>query len=175
MINRRTLIILASNLLLVTLAQVANHALTGTGIHLLIYGILVVFPVINLPYGQGLLVVVLTGLWIDAGSAAGFGLFLMLLAALQLAAGRVQLKLHRENPGHRLALALGGNTALFFVLVPVFGLSQGFSTTYLLRVGVDFLASNLVILVIGGWFFDFQHALLSLVGINIYEEELENA
>ena len=175
MINRRTLIILLCNLMLVTFTQGVNHALSGTGIQFMTYGLLVIFPAMNLLYPHGLFVVILTGLWLDAGTATGFGMFILLLLALHFIASRISLQLHRENKSHAVMLALGANAGLFLVLALYLGHPHGYSPTYLGRVGVDFLCSNLLILCIANWFFQLQHSSLLLLGINIYEDELEQA
>lgn len=175
MINRRTLIILACNLVLAGLVQLVNHAISATGIQIMIYGLLVVFPAMNLLYPHGLFVVLVTGLWLDAGAATGFGMFVLLFVALHLVFVRISMQLHRENRAHALMLALGGNAALFAILAFYLGQPHGWSPVYLARIGVDFLCSNLIILGVARFFFQLQHSALLLAGINIYEDELEQA
>ncbi len=173
MIEPRYLILILSNLVLIASTQLANHGLSITGITLLPYGLLVVFPAIHLPVVPAFLIAVFTGLWIDASYPVSLGLFVFLLPVLTYFALRLRIKLQRDNPWHGLSLGLALNAALILALALALGFPQLANPAYWGRLAVDFVAGQIVVFAVARWFFDFQFRLLQLTGIDILEEELE--
>ncbi len=173
MLKRRILIVLVCNLGFIFLVQLFNHAMTGTSLVLFPYGILVVFAAMNLRFSQGLLIAIITGLWMEGSYPSPFGWFLFLMVLIFALASRLRLRLHRENRAHSLFLGLGLNTFIYLLCCLVLGQWLVTSPLYWLRVAVDLLYSSLVIVFISTWFLEFQVSLLHLVGINIYQEEID--
>ena len=173
MIDARYLILLLSNIALIACTQLVNHGLSSTGISITPYGLLVVFPAIHLPVFPAFAIAFVSGLWIDAGHPSNPAVFVYALPLLTYLALRLRIKLQRENRFHGLLLAQALNGLLIFALALSFGFAHGASPVYWTRIAVDFAVSQLVLLLVTRWFFEFQYSMLRLAGIEILEDELE--
>ncbi|HEY5551577.1 MAG TPA: hypothetical protein VIK52_06805 [Opitutaceae bacterium] len=166
----RWIIPFAANLLLIVIAREANHHLAQVGVSILLGGLVLPVVALRLSQGPGLLVVVLTGLAMDALGPAAFGSSAILLAAALLALRAIRHRLMRESMSTHFAVALLANL-LLFVAQPILGGSiSAYATSTPSRIVVDLLLSQVAVIALAWWFFALQGRALVLWGVNLSEE-----
>jgi len=173
-LDLRWLVVLLANLLLWWLVGTANNYLSSfsflwldyCSVHLYVSGLFVVFSALRLSSKQGWIAVLLTGLMTDAVEPVPFGtsMFLLGLVYATLLYGRRRFP--REGSIFGIVLALFANLflmiALSFLLV---GANPSPGEAWL-RIFVDLLASQLVILLITPWFLALQKQGMDLLHIH---------
>jgi len=170
----RWLVVFLANLLLWSLIGTANHYLSRfsflwidyCSIHLYVGGLFVVYPALRLSSKQGWIAIALTGLMMDALEPVPFGtdMILLGLAYATLLYGRRRFP--REGSVFGIVVALFAN--LFLVICLSFmliGASPRPAEAWI-RIFVDLLASQALILLITGWFIALQDRSMELVGIH---------
>jgi len=172
--SRKVLILILCNILLVWLLQTVNHGLSRFQWHLILPGLLITFPALNLKLAPALFCLGFSGLWMDAGSPAPFGLFTILFIASLFLVFRIRVRFHRENRGHALLLCHFLNFIVGFAMAVFLAGSLWSNTAYWLRWLLDMAASHLVLLFVATWYFQLQYHSLRLAGVDIYQDELEN-
>lgn len=170
----RWLIVLLANLLLWWLAGLANSYLGRfsflwidyVSVHLYLGGLLVVYGALRLDRKHGLIATVLTGLMIDAGTPIPFGTSLLLLGLVHATLLYGRQRFPREGAVFGIVVALFANLfliiALSFLLV---GANPRPGEAWL-RIFVDLLASQLVIVLVAPWFLALQDRAMALVQIH---------
>lgn len=162
----RWLIVFAANLLLWWLVGLANDALANSAVHLYVGGLFVVYASLKLDYKHGFIAVALTGLMFDAAEPVPFGtsLFLLGLVHATLLYGRRQFP--REGAVFGIVVAQLTNLFLFIALSFLLVGGNPRPGEAWLRLFVDLLASQLVILLIAPWFLALQGRAMELVRIH---------
>lgn len=170
----RWLVVLLANLLLWWLAGAANHYLGGfsflgldyCSIHLYVGGLFVVYPALRLNSKQGWIAVLLTGLMTDAIEPVPFGTGMLLLGFVYATLLYGRRRFPREGSVFGTVLALFANLflmiALSFLLV---GANPRPGEAWV-RIFVDLLASQAVILLITPWFLALQQRGMDLLRIH---------
>jgi rod shape-determining protein MreD len=162
----RWLIALLANLLLWWLVGTANHYLANFGVHLYVGGLFVVYAALRLDRKHGLIAVVLTGLMVDAAEPVPFGTSLVLLGLVHATLLYGRQRLPREGAVFATVVALFSNlfltVALSFLLV---GANPRPGEAWL-RIFVDLLASQLVLLVITPWFLALQAQAMTFARVH---------
>ncbi len=170
----RLLIILAANFLLLWLVISVNLTLSAWQFTLSLPALFVVFPALNFKPAPAVIAALVTGFLFDAAYPVPFGLHALLFSLATGALLQVRRRLHREKPAHRLYLT----HALNAVLVVAFSLYMGreflFSLPYWIRVASDLVLAHLLLLLVAPWFFSLQFHSLEGLGIQIYQDEIEN-
>lgn len=141
-----------------------NHALSPLALTLTMPGLLIAFAALRLPFGSGLTVGLLTGLFLDSMAPVGFGRHAAILGLAFCLIHRVRGRLPREE-------TLVGVVAALFVNLGVFVLLAFLDLGELpdpgagaLRLLADLLVSQLATALIGPWFLALQRRSLQLVG-----------
>ncbi len=160
------LIFAAANILLFALTAMVNDRLASWSVTVFIVGPCVVWPALRLPPLELAGCVALTGLAADAQLPTPPG-FLMCL----LAAGAVLILLLRPWLGQargtqQIGLAWLLN-ALYFAAFTAWALArnQAGGTAFWEHLAVDFCLSQILVLPVALWLFDFQNFALSLAGL----------
>ena len=141
-----------------------NHALSPFAITLTAPGLLVVFAALRLPLRTGLILVGLTGLWLDASAPEAFGRDALLLGLAFCVLHGIRVRLPREELLVGVVAALFINLGVFaaLALLDLGGLPD--PGTGALRLLADLIASQLVTILLGPWFLALQSRALDLVG-----------
>ncbi|MDI1249845.1 MAG: hypothetical protein PSV13_13350 [Lacunisphaera sp.] len=162
----RWLLVFAANLLLWWLVGLANDYLSRYSLHLYVGGLFVVYSSLQLDRKHGLIAVALTGLLFDAAEPVPFGtsLFLFGLIHATLLYGRRQFP--REGSVFGIVIAQLANLFLFIALSFLLVGANPNPAGAWLRLFVDLLASQLVILLIAPWFLTLQARLMDLARIH---------
>lgn len=167
---RRILVGFLAGALLHQLALQLNHALAGWQLHVWLGGLVVALPALRLAYREGTWIVGLTGLLFDSTTPVPFGLHAALFLLAHLIIHRVRARFATEENIVGVFIALIANLALFLVfafgrfsVLPELG-------TLGLRLFSDLLLSQLLIALIGSWFFALQVRLLDLSGAGLRDD-----
>jgi rod shape-determining protein MreD len=162
----RWLIVFLANLLLWWLLGVANNYLATSGVHLYVGGLFVVYAALRLDYRHGLIAIVLTGLLMDAVTPVPYGttLFLLGLVHATLLYGRQRFP--REGAVFGIVVALFANLFLVIALSFLLVSANPRPAQAWLRIFMDLLASQLLILILTPWFLALQDRVMALVQIH---------
>jgi len=156
----------AANILLLALTAMVNDGLAGWSLSLFIAGPCVVWPALRLPPPALLGCLALSGLAADAQlpTPPGFLMILFLAGALL-----IQLALPwlgSMQRARQIGLAWLVN-ALYFAVFTSWAVvrNQAHGVAFWEHAAVDFFLSQLIVLPVTLWFFDFQNSLLALAGL----------
>ncbi|OAM87145.1 hypothetical protein AW736_24250 [Termitidicoccus mucosus] len=159
---RTPIIVILCGILLCTVAAQLNHYLSSLHISVFVGGLLVVFPALRLRHRHGWRIIVPLGLWCDAATPLPFGLLTMLLLLAHAVIFQLRSRIPRAEPLVGVAVALIANIALFAAVAIFCALRLDAPSGLALRLFVDLLASELLIALIGPWFFAVQEHALAL-------------
>jgi len=175
-LDRYWLVLVAANLVLLALGAMVNDGLAGWSVSVFFIGPCVVWPALRLSPGWLLLCLGISGLAGDAAlpTPPGFLLSLFLLGAIFILA--IRTRLGRIRRTQQIGLAWLLNAAYFAAFTgwavsrhPVFG------PAFFERVAVDFGLSQIVVLPVALWFFDFQESALAFAGLTAATPRAEEA
>lgn len=162
--TRQILVLLLCTGGLVTLLGQLNHGLSALAITLTAPGLLVAFAALRLALKPGLLVALLTGLWLDAVSGGVFGHQAFLLGLAFCLLHRVRARLPREETIVGVVAAIFVNLALCIVVASMRLDDLPDPASGAIRLLVDLVASQLFTALIGPWFLALQTRALALAG-----------
>jgi rod shape-determining protein MreD len=160
----RAFITFLTLLLLWALVAQINHYLAPLQIYLFVGGLFVTYAALRLPLGAGFAAVMAGGMLCDAAGApvGAFGTQALLFALALAVIHSVRDRMARDETLIRVAIALVANLGLFlafsFVRIAVAPMP---SVTWV-RLFLDLLCSQVVVVLIGPWFFALQHRALEL-------------
>lgn len=160
----RWLIVFLANLVLLWLVGLANHAFSHTSflwidyvsVHFYIGGLLVTYAALRLDRMDGLMAVALTGLAYDAMEPVPFGTSLVLFGLVHATLVYGRQRFPREGEIFSIVLALLANLFLFLALSVVLVGANPRPGEAWLRLFLDLLASQTLILAITPWFLALQ-------------------
>ena len=163
-VDPRWFIVLLANLLLWWLVGTANHYLSQfsflwiehCSLHLYLGGLFVVFSALRLDGRQGWIAIMLTGLMMDSLEPVPFGSQMILLGLVYATLLYGRRRFPREGAIFGIVVALFGNLFLIIALSFLMIGTNPRPGEAWMRVFVDLLASQFVILLITPWFLALQ-------------------
>lgn len=175
-INRYWLVLAAANILLLALTAMVNDGLAGWSLSIFLAGPCVVWPALRLGPGYLLLCLACSGLAGDAPlpTPPGFLMTLFIAGAGLILAYRPQLGGLRRSQQIGLAWLCNG---LFFAVFTLWAMLHNGSVhrAFFERTCVDFCLSQIIVLPVTSWFFDFQESVLVLAGLTATPPRAEKA
>lgn len=172
-INPRFWIPIISNGFIFLLIGLFNTSVSFAYIYVFIPGLFPLFLAFNRPDSTGLVGCTLTGFLFDSMTPVPMGLFATLFACLHAGALVFSKRVHRENPLQYVSVAFVMNTICWIAVTLFVADGLIFDLKFFGRFFLNFLLSQIVIIPIAWWYFDFQAALLrALFGIHIFDEDL---
>ncbi len=162
----RWLVVFGSNLLLLWLYGLGNHALGDYGVYLYPGGLLTVYAALRLDVRNGYLSTVLTGFACDALMPVPFGTSVALLAFVHTTVFYGRQRFPREEPIFATVAALVANLFLFLVLSFFLVARNPRPAGAWLRLFSDLIASQLVLGLITPWFWALQNRTFALLRQN---------
>ena len=173
-VDPRWLIVLLANLLLWWMVGTANHYLgcfsplwlDYCSIHLYLGGLFVIYPALRLDSKQGWIAIVLTGLMMDALEPVPFGTDMLLLGLVYATLLYGRRRFPREGSIFGIVVALFANLFLMIALSFLLVGANPRPGEIWLRIFVDLLASQFVILVITPWFLALQERTMEIMRIH---------
>jgi hypothetical protein len=162
----RWLIVFGANLLLWWLLGLVNHYLAGISLHCYVGGLFVVYAALRLDYRHGLAAVLLTGLLIDAAAPVPYGTSMMLLGLVHATLIYGRRRFPREGAVFGIVVAMFANLFLFIVLSFLLAGGNPRPGAAWLRLFVDLLASQLLLVVVTPWFLALQDRAMALIAVH---------
>ncbi len=165
-INRYWLVLAVANILLLALTAMVNDGLAGWSVSLFLAGPCLVWPALRLGPGYLFLCLALSGLAGDAPlpTPPGFLMTLFIGGAYLIQANRARLGRLRRS--QQIGLAWVCNGLLFAAFTIWARVQHGpIHWAYFERIIVDFSLSQIIVLPVTLWFFDFQESVLGLAGL----------
>jgi rod shape-determining protein MreD len=159
-----------ANFLLLFLSGQINHYLAPLPLSIFVAGLCLPIAGLRLRFQPGLLAMLLTGLLCDASRPVPFGSSALLLGGLFTVWHGYRSRLPREGIRSAVTGALLANLVLFIAQPFLVGASLAAASATAGRVFVDFLASQVAVVLLGPWFFALQERALLLWGVNLAEE-----
>jgi rod shape-determining protein MreD len=162
----RWLIVFLANALLWWLVGLANNYLSTPSVHFYVGGLFVVYSALRLDHRHGLVAVLLTGLLVDAVEPVPYGTSMLLLGLVHATLVYGRRRFPREGALFGIVVALFANLflviALSFLLV---GANPRPGTAWV-RIMLDLLASQVLLVVVTPWFLSLQDRAMELVAIH---------
>ena len=162
----RWLIIFLANLLLWWLVGLANNYLAPHAVHLYVGGMFTVYAALRLDRRHGLIATVLTGMLFDAAMPVPFGTSVILFGLVHATLLSGRQRFPREGAVFGIVVAQLANLFLFIALTFLLVGANPRPADAWLRIFVDLLASQLVILLVTPWFLALQDRAMALVSIH---------
>lgn len=171
--DKRSLLLFASNALLLHLMLLINSSITFVGFNLFILGPLFIIAPLYLRADQFFITSLLTGFWVDAALPTPFGLITLLLLTLGSLILLIRLRFRAEKNFHPALLAHLANFITALTLF-YFSVSGSFSDLFILLSTsfIELALSHLALLFIAPWFFNFQRSLFSIFETKTEPESL---
>jgi cell shape-determining protein MreD len=150
-------------LLYLALAEV-SHLLSRWALGLHFESLLILFPALFLPAGQGLVLCLLFALLLGVHAPVPLGMTLLTFCLLWNLAGRMRSRLRREHPGHLAGLGA------FLQALQVLGWSFAFASlqaapaAFWWRATAELLVSAALVALLAGWWCRWQYRLLDEFG-----------
>ena len=160
--------LLANGFLSLALTEL-NHHLAGWSITLLLPAAFVLFAGLNLSYLHGLTACMLTGLLHDAALPVPDGFFTLTLPTLHLAFHRFRSKLHKKGGLGTALLAQVLNFGALILLAISLSYERESILSHLPSVLMQVFLSQILLLLIGLYFLEFQRKLVTLTGAGFLE------
>ncbi len=162
----RWLIVFLANFLLWWLVGLANNYFATSGVHLYVGGLFVVYASLRLDHRHGLIAIVLTGLLIDAVEPVPYGTSMLLLGLVHATLLYGRRRFPREGAVFGIVVALFANLFLVIALSFLLVGANPHPASAWLRIFVDLLISQLLLLIITPWFLALQDRTMELVAIH---------
>lgn len=171
--DKRSLLLFASNVLLLHLMLLINSSITFVGFNLFILGPIFIIAPLYLRADQFFITSLLTGFWVDAALPTPFGLVTFLLLTIGSLILLIRLRFRAEKNFHPALLAHLANLITGLTLF-YFSVSANFSDVVLLLSTsfIELAISHLVLLFLAPWFFNFQRSLFSIFDTKTEPESL---
>jgi cell shape-determining protein MreD len=156
----RTLILFATQLILWVLVSQLNHSLSDAHVYLFLAGLYLTFGAITQPFGAGLASAMMIGAVCDANAPIAFGTHVMLFGLTHVLICRLRGRIPRDDTVSRVVIAVLTNLAVFLAL----SLSRMAHSPVIAanwpRLLWDLICSQVLITLIGPWFFALQERAL---------------
>ncbi len=170
-IELRTIVAAAITLLVLFLVGEGNHYLSPLNTHLYVAGLLITFPILRFSYRQGFVFIVLIALFYDSAAATPFGISLILFLLAHTVIYSLRSRFPREETSAALAVALLINGSLFLALALIQSTDNPAPAVYWRRAIADLFLSQIVVIILAGWFFSLQIEALRYFGIHLENEQ----
>lgn len=161
--DKRSLILFFSNAILLQLMLMINSSNVWIGINLFFLGPIFIIAPLYLRADQFFISTLLTGFWVDAALPTPFGSMTLLLLCIGTLLLMTRRRFRAEKNFHPSLLALLANLIAGFYLF-FLSLSHDFTLFFSLfsTSFLELIFSQLVLLFIAPWFFNFQRSLFIL-------------
>ncbi len=163
---RRTLIHVASLVLLWAMVGQANHALTGMRVYLFVGALFVIHAGLLQPRRSGRIAVLLGGFICDASTPVIFGTHALLFGLAHAVVYRLRDRVPREDNVSRIVLALMVNLGLFLAFSFTQIHRSPAPAAVWPRLLIDLLCSQVFLALITPWYLALQSRALVLARVD---------
>ncbi len=169
--RRQILALLLGNYLLIAVTSQVNHAFSPWQLRLSLGGLLVAPATLSVGFRAGATVAFLTGLLLDATAPVWFGTHALLLLAAHAVLYSQRSGLAREETVVAVVAALLANLGIWLALAFFLGASLSLPGSAAVRLLAELGCSQIVLALIGPWFFSLQVRLLTMAGAKLRPDE----
>ena len=172
LVDIRWIPLLVTNVIVILMTQYLNGLLSPLLVYMYIGAALIISPALLLDYKGGVAVVILTSFFLDAGTTGIFG-----LATPMLLLGFVLIYITRSNVrqnsmSQNIILALCANAVFFLVMALTLpGESIPLDRVYWQHMAIDFMVSEIAILLVVPYLHLSNIAILDALNLNPVREE----
>ena len=153
-------------LALILLSQI-NQSLGSVSLFLFVNGLLVTFPALFMPLGQGMAAVILLTVFYDSGESWKLGTSLIpnlvIFTVIHTTRDRIQF----QNIRVCKLVVLAANLVLFLYYTILAGSNYGVTAPFVFLNLVHLLVSELVLLVVGGWLISYHKDVLQMFQVDV--------
>ena len=160
--DRRVLIFLATNFLLLQLMLLVNSGITFAAINLFILGPACIFPALYLRADHFFVTAIITGLWIDAALPSLFGIMTVLIPTIGTLILLTRRRFRAEKNFHPCLLAHLANFTLVLAIIYTLILEGASSYNLVIIQSIELALSHLILLFVAPWFFNLQRLLFRI-------------
>lgn len=153
-------------LALVLLSQL-NQSLASVSLFLFVNGLLVAFPALFLPLGQGMATVVLLSVFYDSGESWGMGTSILPYLTTFTIIHYLRDRIQYQNIRVCKLVVLAANLVLFIYYTILAGSNYGVTAPFVFLNLVHLLVSELVLLVVGGWLISYHKDVLQMFQVDV--------
>ncbi len=171
--QRRILVLFGCGLVLWFLISQVNHYLAPARLYVWVGGLYVTFAATRLASQEGLYASFLTGLLLDAVAPVAFGLHAFLFGIAHIVLVRLRHRFAGDVTIVAATVALLTNLALFVVFTVTQLGAMGESAAVGLRLLMDLVVSQCVLVLLAPWYFAFQSRALEIVGAGLRVDPAE--
>ena len=160
---RRFLVIFATSVILWAMIAQVNHVLSSTHIYVFVGGLFVAYSALTFPLTAGMLCSIVAGMLCDAAEPVTVGTFVLLYATAHAVIFNIRNRIPRDEMMARVLVGLFANLGIFLSLCFVQIIHAPALAAAWPRILVDLIVSQLLIALIGPWYFALQSAALKLI------------
>lgn len=158
--NFTWIICLFANCLLIYLTQLVNHSLAVVSLPLFTLGLTLIFPVLYLPYLQGLIATLITALFFDSTeSTVSFGVSYYILGIAFTTIYCIYHHFKLYSALHTVLLIQFTNLSLIIIYHLILNFENGFNPHLFYKLFQVIIASKIVLLLTSTWFLNLQATL----------------
>lgn len=168
----RALILFGTNALLLFLTLQVNSALANWSLYLVLLGPMIVLPALYMRHSSFFVCTLATGLWVDAGLPAPFGLFTISFLCIGTLLFMARSRFRTEHNYHPILLAHVINFFAILLLMLAMGWGLFTSSGFWMHALITLLFSHLALLVIAPWFFNLERLLFEICRVETEPEDL---
>lgn len=174
-LDRKAIILIATNILLLLLTQMVNHSLAQHAVFLSVASLFIIPAILQLSSRWGMLTVAIQGLLIDSTlPTEHYGLHFILFITLFTLLSYFRSAIRRANLFQVIMVCVAINGSIM-ILLGIFMSPEGLlsETAYWIRILTDFLFSSVLLLLITNWFISLQEDILFFFGADLEPNEEE--
>jgi len=169
--TRTIFILLTCCVILWACVSQLNHYLAPLHLSLFVGGLLVTFPALRLDFRTGWWSSLLIGLLIDSSTSVPFGFHGLLFVAAHIGVFNLRGRFPREETSFGIVIALMANLVLYMVISVALVHRSPELFDMIPRLLIDLLVSEILVLLLAGWFFALQERSLELAGVSLRREQ----
>lgn len=153
-------------LALILLSQL-NQSLSTVSLFLFINGLLITFPALYFPLGQGVATLFLLSIFYDSGESWKLGTSLLPNLVVFTAIYHLRDRIQYQNRRVYTLVIMISNAALFLYYTTLAATNYGVTAPFVFLNLLHLLVSELVLLVVSGWLIAYQKDVLQMFNINV--------
>lgn len=161
------LVIFLLHMVILLLLSQLNQSLGTVSLFLFLNGLLIAFPALFLPFGQGIASAVLLSVFFDAGESWSIGTSLIPCLVTFTVIYYIRPRINFQEPGVFKSVVLIANLVLFVYYTVLAGLRFGTSSSFVLLNLTHLVFSQLVMFMFSGWLLAYHKAVLAMIEVDV--------
>ena len=164
-VDLKWFIVILGNCLLLFFTHLTNDTLAPLSLNLYFYGLFVFYPAVRLDFLGGLTSIIITGLIIDSTGGYTMGTNTLTLTFIFTFWSWFREEFNAHSPWHNVLIVQSSNLLSFLTLSIYLGLKSHIGGYYWLSALINLTLSQLLLIVVGPWFFSIQDSLIRMTSL----------